>query len=131
MLVDGLVSIVTTDLNPVGGAHKDALPRGFQFPAIVVHRYNGALEYEFAGPADTKETNVQFDVYGKTSDERDTLMESLTGLMDSFVGTLPDGTVVQGCFRERGPQELPYLPSAEQKGPGFRSAVGYRIVHPS
>jgi hypothetical protein len=128
MLIDGLKDRLTAELNPTGGVNKDTLPRGYVFPAIVIHKYNGALEYDFSGPVGVEDVNVQLDIYGKTPDERDTLSKSLTDFLDAFTGTLEDGSVVQACFRERGPQDLPFVPNADQKGPGYRTLVGYRVV---
>jgi hypothetical protein len=128
MIADGLITLLTQAANPLGGVHKDALPRGYTFPAMALHRYTGNQDYDMQGPTDTSEDNIQIDCYGTTQNERDALVASVMAALDAYVGTLSDGTVVQACYRERGPQDMPVMADADTKGVGYRSVIGYRIV---
>lgn len=107
--------------------YEDELARGFKTPCVVLHRYNSAQEYDFNGPADVEETNVQADLYADTAQLRDQLRKAVKSVLDSYVGTLPDGTVVQGCFLERS-LDPPYVTTTNTANTGFRSLLGYRVV---
>lgn len=130
MLLDGFISVLSADATVAGlvaaRIYKSVLPRATPLPAIVVHRYDGAQEYQFSGPADIREDKLQLDIYG-TGGSCQTISEAARRVLYKFVGVLPEGTVVQGCFLERS-LDMPFLANADGKGIADRTTLGFRVV---
>jgi hypothetical protein len=110
-----------------GRVYENELPRGYRLPAIAVHQYGGAQDYDFSGPISINEDQVQLDCYGQDSLSCRATAEAARKLLENFTGTLPDGTVVQACYKERD-QAMPFLPNADQKGIANRWMLGFRVV---
>lgn len=130
MIIDGLIELLKTRaVNALvnGRVYKGELPRGFVLPAIVLHRYGQAQDYDFDGPIDLSEPQVQVDCLAPTPDERDTLVTAVKAELNGFTGTLPGGNEVQGCYIERD-MDLPYAAGMDPKGIASRSVLGYRVV---
>lgn len=115
------------DSLPGSAVFENELPRGYQLPAIAVHQYGGTQDYDFGGPLDVVEDQVQLDCYGKDSASCRALSKAAKDLLQSYVGILPDGTVVQAVFKERD-QAMPFLPNADQKGIANRWMLGFRVI---
>jgi hypothetical protein len=103
--------------------YRAVLPRGFVFPALVVHKYANVQDYQLSGPVDVAEDHVQIDVYGNTPAELDDAADAVRALLINYSGTLPDDTVVQGTFLDRD-MDLPYRPDMDKKGFTYRSVLG-------
>lgn len=112
---------------PGSAVFENELPRGYTFPAIAVHVYGGDQGYDMAGPDDLAECQLQLDVYGLDSLQCRTLATAARVLLKSYVGTLPDGTVVPGLFQERD-MAMPFVAKADSKGLGNRWTIGFRVV---
>lgn len=135
MIMDGLITFLQEDPTvqafafngqPVK-AYLSLLPRGFSLPAIALHRYNGNQDYDMAGPVSVTEDNIQIDIYGKDAPTCQGLALAIKALLNPFLGTLPDGTTVTGCYLERQ-MDMPFLANADTPGIANRSLLGYRIV---
>lgn len=107
--------------------YKNRAPRGFGLPAVVWHKYGGTQEYDFNGPNDISEAQIQADVYAADEDGCGLIIAAIRSVLDSYVGTLPDGTVVQACYYERE-MDMPFLAYGDQKSDTNRSLIGYRFV---
>lgn len=131
MLIDGVIELLAADTGVTtlvsDRLYKGVLPRGYTLPAIAAHRYGGTQEYEYAGPIDSSEDQIQLDVYGEDADSCLQVVTAVKAVLNPFVGTLPDGTVVKACYLERD-MDMPFLPHADTKGLAFRSLLGYRMV---
>jgi len=131
MITEGIISLLKNDTGVAAvvssRVYRDVLPRGYVFPAIVVHKYARAQEYQFSGPVDVAEDHIQIDAYGSTSAARDSAIDAATSLLIGYVGTLPDGTIVQTCMLERE-MDMPFLAKADATGFAFRTLLGFRIV---
>lgn len=130
-MLDGFIALLTSasTVNGLlnGGISKSVLPRGYKLPAIAIHRYGGGQDYDFAGPVDISEDQIQLDIYGDTADDCDQVTEAVRALLIGFTGALSDGTVVQACYLERD-MDMPFLPHADSKGIANRSTLGFRVV---
>lgn len=131
MMLDGFIALLT-DNSAVNGLiagriYKSVLPRGYGLPAIAIHRYGGSQEYQADGPAGTREDQIQLDCYAEDPETAQQVAEAVRTLLASFRGTLPDGTVVQGCFLERE-MDMPFMPKADTTGLANRSMLGFRVV---
>lgn len=128
MLIDGLIQLLSSSVTQVSGrVYENELPRGYKLPAIAVHQYGGTQDYDFSGPININEDQIQLDCYGQDSPTCRATAEAVTRLLQGFVGTLPDGTVVQAVYKERS-QAMPFLPSADQKAIANRWMLGFRVV---
>jgi hypothetical protein len=129
MMLDGFISLLkatpAVSVIVADRVYKKVLPRGYSFPAIVVHRYGGTQDYEFAGPVGVREDQIQIDTYD--SGDGEALASVVRTFLSAYTGTLPDGTIVQGCFLERD-MDMPFLPNADTKGIANRSTLGFRVV---
>jgi hypothetical protein len=132
MLIDGIITLMNADTGIAGlvsgRIYKNVLARGYQLPAIAVHRYGGSQDYEFSGPVDISEDQLQIDVYGTDADSCQEVAASVRALLAPFTGSLPDGTIVQACYLERD-MDMPFLPNADSKGIANRAVLGFRIVN--
>ena len=131
MLIDGLITLMTEDTGVSAlvstRIYKSVLPRGYVLPAICIHRYGGSQDYQFSGPADVSEDQVQLDAYGETAEDAQSVVAALKTLLVPYVGALPDGTKVQACYLERD-MDMPFLPHADSKSLAYRSVLGFRLV---
>lgn len=133
MILDGVISLladqtsVTGLLSSAQIISKSVLPRGYTLPALAVHRYGGTQDYEYAGPTQVREDQIQIDIYGDTAEDAQQVAEAVRAVLVGFVGTLPDGTVVQAVYLERD-MDMPFLPHADAKGIANRSMLGFRVV---
>jgi hypothetical protein len=131
MLIDGVISHLgqASAITALVGDHiyKNRAPRGFKLPAIILHKYGGAQDYDFDGPVDISEAQIQADVYAADENGCGLMIAAIRSVLDGFVGTLPDGTVVQACYYERE-MDMPFLAYGDQKSDTNRSLIGYRFV---
>lgn len=110
-----------------GRIYEDVMPRGYTLPCAVVHGYDGSQDYDFNGPLTIREDGVQFDVYAATGDEARAIVDTLRLTLGSFVGTLPDGTVVQACYVQRA-MSLPFVTGADKSSTTRRHMIGFHVV---
>lgn len=131
MMLDGFITLMTDDagVNALVGTkiYKSVLPRGYTLPSIAIHRYGGTKDYEFDGPVATREDQIQVDCYASDPESAQQVAEAVRALLVPYVGTLPDGTVVQACYLERD-MDMPFLPHADSKGIANRALLGFRVV---
>jgi Protein of unknown function (DUF3168) len=131
MMLDGFMALLKADAGVSGlvgvRVYQSVLPRGYILPAIAIHRYGGSQDYEYAGPVGVREDQIQLDAYGETAESLQQVSEAIRSLLVPYVGTLPDGTVVQACYLERD-MDMPFLPNADTKGIANRSTLGFRVV---
>ena len=119
---------ITVVANTVAGrVYENELPRGYKLPAIAVHQYGGSQDYDFSGPIDINEDQLQLDCYGADSLSCRATAEAARKLLEDFVGTLPDGTVVQGLYKDRD-MSMPFMPNAAVKGLSNRWTLGFRVI---
>jgi hypothetical protein len=132
-LIAAVSSALSTDPGTSTGAtgkpsiYENELPRGYILPAIAVHQYGGTQDYDFSGPIDINEDQIQLDCYGLDSLSCRMAAEAARKLLEGYMGTLPDGTVVQGLYKERD-MAFPYLSHADTKGIANRWMLGFRVV---
>jgi hypothetical protein len=130
-MLDGIIALLTADSGVSAVVHgriyKSVLPRGYKLPAIAVHRYGNTQDYNFAGPINTQEDQVQLDCYAGDAATAQQVAAAVRALLTSYVGTLPDGTVVTACYLERD-MDMPFLPHADSKGIADRTLLGFRVV---
>ena len=107
--------------------HLQVMPRGYKFPAIVVHRYMGTRDQDFQGPVSVEESNFQLDIYGDTATDCEAVTDACRTFLTGYTGTLADGTVVQGTYKEQD-RDMPFLANADIKSLAFRSLLGFRFV---
>lgn len=131
MNITGFINLLLADPTTSGlvgtRVYKAVLPRGYQLPAVAVHRYGGDQDYQMSGPVDIREDRIQFDAYGDTPDDCEATAEAIRALLVPYTGTLTDGTVVQACYLERD-MDLPFLANADSKGIANRTCLGFRVI---
>lgn len=130
MTIDGIIELLkdTTAVSEIQGArvYDTVLPRGYSLPATAVHKYNGSTAYDFQGPIESGEDNVQLDLYARSTEELNRLVAAVKALLNPFKGSLPDGTVVTACYLERD-MAFPYVPNADPTAITYRWVLGYRV----
>lgn len=133
MMLDGFITLLTNDtgVNALVGTriYKSVLPRGYQLPAVVIHRYGGTQDYQYDGPVGVREDQVQVDCYSAdvTGTESQSVAEAVRSALVGYTGTLGEGTVVQACYLERD-MDMPFLPGADTKGIAHRTLLGFKVV---
>ena len=139
MLLDGIISYLESKTAitslVTGGIYRSVLPRGYVLPAVCVHRYGGAQDFDYSGPQGVLESQIQFDCYAATADIAEQINAAIKLLFvgsktvpaTPYTGTLPDGTIVQGVFFERE-MDMPFLPNADAKSLANRALLGLRFV---
>lgn len=126
--VSSLLAAAVNVPDPKPAAVYDSLlPRGYKLPAIVVHRYGGAHDQDFTGPIDCVEDNFQLDVYGDTSDAKEDIAQAARDLLTGYTGTLSDGTVVSGTYKEQD-RDMPFLPNTAPENRTFRTVLAFRFI---
>ena len=128
LLIEGVTNLLAADpISTLPAVYENELPRGYKLPAIAVHQYGGNQDYDFAGPIDINEDQIQLDCYGADSSTCRATTAAARSLLEVYVGTLPDGTVVQAFYKERD-QAMPFLPHADGKAIANRWTLGFRVV---
>jgi hypothetical protein len=117
MLIDGLIALIqeSETVNTTGGVNENVLPRGYVLPAYVIHSAGGTQDTQFSGPVDIREDDIQFDCYGRTAIEARQCGAAVRTLLSPYVGTLPDGTIVQRVNVEMD-MAMPYSARGDEKG---------------
>jgi hypothetical protein len=126
MLIDGILQQAAVIAVGVP-LYENVLPRDYTVPAVVLHQYGNTQDYAMGGPTDNTEDQVQLDVYAADATGCRTLAKSLEAGFKSFIGTLPDGTTVLGCFIERS-MAMPFKASGDVTGILHRWTLGFRFV---
>ena len=108
MLLDGIISYLESKTAitslVTGGIYRSVLPRGYVLPAVCVHRYGGAQEFDYSGPQGVLESQIQFDCYAATADIAEQISAAIKLLFvgsktvpaTPYTGTLPDGAAQKG-----------------------------------
>ena len=126
-MLDGIITLLKNAAVVGQRVYENELPRDYKLPAIAVHQYGGTQDYDLSGPLDIHEVQVQLDCYGKDSGSCRAVVDAARELLKGYVGTLPDGTVVEAVFLERD-MALPFLPNADAKSIANRWTLGFRVV---
>lgn len=98
----GFVALLTANPNvvaaaPVGGFLAQ-LPQDQALPSWSYTTVADPTDYTLKGPVGLSERRIQIDCYGNTGAETITLASAIDAVLSGYMGTLPDGTHVQGCF---------------------------------
>jgi hypothetical protein len=127
MLDEGIVAKLKTDLG-IANVYLDTLPRGFAFPAVVVHQYGGLQENDMKASNGVREDQVQVDIYAASAAALRRLVVTARTSLSVYSGTLtdPDSTVVQLCQLERS-MAMQWVQRADQSGIGFRWLLGFAV----
>jgi len=92
--------IAAPDVNAIVGnrVRVNRLPEGTDFPTIVIKFVASQNINTLNGTNATQQRLVQVDCWGNNPKEADTLAIAVHAVLNSFQGTLSDGTYIQGCF---------------------------------
>jgi hypothetical protein len=98
----GFVALVNSDagVSAVGssGGYFAQLPKD-KIPGWTYLVVSDPSDYTLQGAVELSGMRLQVDCYGSTAAQAITLAKAIDRLLSGYQGTLPDGTVVQGCFR--------------------------------
>jgi len=107
--------------------YPNAAPKGFRYPAVVYHAYHTEQAYDMAGPINTADVYIQFDIYGSSFSSTSAVSVALQSFLNAFTGTLSNNDVVTACFLENA-LDMPYVPDSQPSGISFHSILQYRVV---
>jgi hypothetical protein len=125
--IASLLARAVHDPDQAAAVYDSELPRGSKIPAIVIHRYGGTHDQDMSGPVDAQEDNFQLDIYGDTSGTKEAIVQACRTLLTGFTGSLPDGTVVQGTYKEQD-RDMPFLPNTTPDNRTYRTVLAFRFV---
>jgi hypothetical protein len=97
----GVQAAVGTDANAVGKAYWILAPQGASLPFLVLSRVGTVDPYTMAGPLGIRESLFQIACYGTTYYASRLAAAAVRNLLNSYTGTLPDGTVVQSTILDK------------------------------
>src|SRR5579864_4028554 len=78
-------------------------------PAVVMQVVSTLDFYNYAGASNLRRKLIQFDSYASKYGDSVTVSDTIRGLLESFVGTLPEGSQIEGCIVRRD-IDMPYEP---------------------
>jgi hypothetical protein len=93
----GFVALVNSAAG--SGGYYGQLPKDAQLPNWTYLDVSNPSDYTLQGAVELSGLRMQVDCYGQTAARAITLAKAIDRVLSGYVGTLPDGTVVQGCFR--------------------------------
>jgi hypothetical protein len=124
-LESGLVLLVQADATVLAlckaGGYLAQLPPNSALPSWTQQTISEPVDYLLSGPDALVMRRIQIDVYGKDPADAVELAFAIDKVLSGYKGTLPDGTRVQGCFRDN---KLDFFDSEARS---FRRMLDYRI----
>ena len=88
------------------------MPKDATLPAIVFNVVSTTdMGYTFQGASGLRTKRIQFDSYAKAYLDTISISDSIRTILESYSGTLEDGTVVQGCI-VISEMDFPYEPGS-------------------
>lgn len=102
MFEQGLVQLVNANSAVqaicAAGGYATELPKSPTYPNWTHTTISRVVNYTFDGPNRLQMRRVQIDCFGTNAADCINLATALENVLSGYVGTLPDGTYVQGCF---------------------------------
>lgn len=98
----GFVSLVNSDTNVQAagaGGYFAQLPPDAQLPAWTYLIVSDPSDYTLQNVVELSAMRMQVDCYGSSGAQAILLAKAIDRVLSGFLGTLSDGTIVQGCFR--------------------------------
>ncbi|MBZ5566573.1 MAG: DUF3168 domain-containing protein [Acidobacteriia bacterium] len=74
------------------------IPQGSDYPTVVIKFVASEFINALEGTNATQMRRVQIDCWGNTPEEVDNLAQAVHNLLDSYKGTLSEGTFVASCL---------------------------------
>lgn len=103
MIEQGIVSLLTADptLAPLINStiYAVRVPEDATYPAMSFLVVSSRAEYDLGGRS-TRETRIQFDMFGRDYSEAKSMQYALRQAIDGYQGVLPDSTIVFGVELE-------------------------------
>jgi hypothetical protein len=93
----GFVALVNTAAG--SGGYYGQLPKDAQLPNWTYQVVSDPSDYTLQGAVELGYMRMQVDCYGDTAGQVITLAKAIDRVLSGYLGTLTDGTIVQGCFR--------------------------------
>jgi hypothetical protein len=93
----GFVALVNSAAG--SGGYYGQLPKDAQLPNWTYLDVSNPSDYTLQGAVELSGMRMQVDCYGQTAAQAITLAKAIDRVLSGYLGTLSDGTVVQGCFR--------------------------------
>lgn len=98
----GFVTLLTSDagVSAAGrGGYYAQLPKDYTLPSWTYTVISDPSDYTLQATVELSAMRMQVDCYGSTGAQAITLAKAIDRVLSGFLGTLSDGTIVQGCFR--------------------------------
>lgn len=114
----GFVALVNT---AAAGGYFAQLPKDAQLPAWTYLVVSDPSDYTLQATVELSAMRMQIDCYGQTGAQAITLAKAIDAVLSGYLGTLPDGTLVQGCFRTN---RIDFFDDAARN---FRRMLEYQI----
>jgi hypothetical protein len=103
-LESGLVLLVQADATVLSlckaGGYLAQLPPNSALPSWTQQTISEPVDYLLGGPDALGMRRVQIDCFGNAPADAVELASAIDKVLSGYAGTLPDGTRVQGCFRD-------------------------------
>jgi hypothetical protein len=117
-----IANLVTTTNG--AGVYWVLMPKGAAVPCIVLSRTATQDTNTMQGPTPLRGALLQLDCYGGTYYASRALATAARQVLESFTGTLPDGTVMSGAVITKD-WDLPYQEGA--LGFVYRAMLEFRV----
>jgi hypothetical protein len=132
MIEKGLFQLIQSDANVAtivtttsgNGVYWILMPKGASVPCIILSRIATDDTYAMSGSMQFRGALFEFDCYAASFYDSRSLGDIVRHLLEPFIGTLPDGTVVSGIQVTKD-WDMPY----EEGGKGFvyRALIECRV----
>jgi hypothetical protein len=124
-LESGLVLLVQADATVLSlcktGGYLAQVPPNSALPTWTQATISDPVDYLLSGPDALGMRRIQIDVYGNAPADAVELASAIDKVLSGYAGTLPDGTRVQGCFRDN------MLDVFDNEGRSYRRMLDYKI----
>jgi hypothetical protein len=94
----GFVTLVNTGAS-ISGGYLAQLPVDAKLPSWTYQVVSDPSDYTLQNAVELGYMRMQVDCYGDTAAQSIILAKAIDRVLSGYLGTLPDGTIVQGCFR--------------------------------
>src|SRR5206468_8976918 len=86
---------------------RSLMPKETDLPAVVFYVAATTSVYSMQGASGLRAKRVAFDSYARKYSDAVAVSDAIRGLLQSFKGSLPDGTLVNGCIVQND-MDFPY-----------------------
>jgi hypothetical protein len=128
MIESGLISLLNADATMsgliAGRIYPLVLPETPTYPALTYRTISSVPTLDLNGNVIESKTRIEFTAWSTVYSDCKTIQKAIRNVLDSYSGTLPDGTIVQFTWRDGSAVD-----AFDDVRRAYNSSLDYRLIH--